>query len=109
MTKNIKKLSDTQAREVAAMLTFMKNNIEWTQFKHCNAFISATFERVRLNNGEALTVSAIKSYNTIVAFYDYDSQTLYEVGKYSRTTSKQITQIFRCFFENRSRVFVPCF
>ena len=35
-----------------------------------------------------------KSYNTIVGVYDGDIKRLYEV-KYSRTTSKQVSQYFR--------------
>ena len=60
-------------------------NVTWKQFRHCNAYISnCLFNRYFL----------IKSYNTIVAVIDDQNGELYELGKYSRTTSKQVTQIF---------------
>ena len=59
--------------------------VTWKQFRHCNAYISnCLFNRYFL----------IKSYNTIVAVIDDQQGELYELGKWSRTTSKQVTQIF---------------
>lgn len=60
-------------------------DINWKQFRHCNAYISnCLFNRYFL----------IKSYSTIVAVIDDQQGELYELGKWSRTTSKQVTQIF---------------
>ena len=60
-------------------------NVIWKQFRSCNAYISnCLFNRYFL----------IKSYNTIVAVIDDQEGLLYELGKWSRTTSKQVTQIF---------------
>ena len=60
-------------------------DITWKQFRSCNAYISnCLFNRYFL----------IKSYNTIVAVIDDQQGVLYELGKWSRTTSKQVTQIF---------------
>lgn len=59
--------------------------IEWKQFRHCNAYISNCI----LNR-----YFLVKSYNTIVAVIDDQNGELYELGKWSKTTSKQVTQIF---------------
>ena len=60
-------------------------DLTWKQFRNCNAYISnCLFNRYFL----------IKSYNTIVAVIDDQQGELYELGKWSRTTSKQVTQIF---------------
>ena len=57
----------------------------WKQFRHCQAWVSP------LLNGR---YKLIKSYETIVAIIDFDMDTLYELGKWSSTTSKQVTQIY---------------
>ena len=58
---------------------------EWTRFNHCQAWISPLLDgRYKL----------VKSYETIVAIIDLDMDTLYELGKWSSTTSKQVTQIY---------------
>ncbi len=51
----------------------------------------------------------VKSYDTIVAIYDYDENTYTEFGKYSVTTSKQVTVIFNIEFRRcgASREFNP--
>lgn len=60
-------------------------NVTWKQFRSCNAYISnCLFNRYFL----------IKSYNTIVAVIDDQQGLLYELGKWTKTTSKQVTQIF---------------
>lgn len=63
------------------------NYKKWTQFRHCKAWISPC-----INNRYFL----VKSYNTIVAVIDDQNGELYELGKWSQTTSKQVTQIFNC-------------
>lgn len=63
----------------------LMSEVTWKQFRHCNAYISnCLFNRYFL----------IKSYNTIVAVIDDQQGELYELGKWSKTTSKQVTQIF---------------
>lgn len=37
----------------------------------------------------------LQSYNTLVGFLDYSKNTFYEFGKYSQTTSKQVTTLCR--------------
>ena len=60
-------------------------NLEWKQFRHTNAYISNCI----LNR-----YFLVKSYNTIVAVIDDQIGELFELGKWSPTTSKQVTQIF---------------
>ena len=60
-------------------------DITWKRFRHCNAYISSCI----LNR-----YFLVKSYNTIVAVIDDQERELYELGKWSRTTSKQVSQIF---------------
>lgn len=59
----------------------MAHNPEWTRFNYCQAWISDGYFGVKL----------VKSYATIVGIIKDD--TLWWDQKYSRTTSKQITQI----------------
>lgn len=61
------------------------NNFVWKQFNQKNCYVSQCL----LNR-----YFLVKSYNTIVAIIDDQKGDLYELNKYSRTTSKQITQLF---------------
>lgn len=60
-------------------------SIIWKRFRHCNAYISNCI----LNR-----YFLVKSYNTIVAVIDDQQGELYELGKWSTTTSKHVSQIF---------------
>lgn len=60
-------------------------NTKWKRFRHCNAYISEVIRN---------RYYVIKSYNTIVAFIDDQTGELFELGKWSRTTSKQVTMIY---------------
>ena len=76
----------------------LTNKVEnWTQFRHCNAYISNC-----INNRFFL----IKSYDTIVGIVDDQQADIFEIGKYSRTTSKQFTQIHNAMFSDCKRHFV---
>ena len=69
----------------------------WVQFHKCQAWISDELdERFRL----------IKSYHTIVGLVDCKERVVYEIGKYSRTTSKQFTQICNQMFSSYDRKYV---
>lgn len=59
----------------------MARNPDWARFNRCQAWISGGYFGVKL----------VKSYATIVGVIKDD--TLWWDQKYSRTTSKQITQI----------------
>ena len=63
------------------------NVIKWKRFDSKQAYIS---DRALFNaNG---SYYLFKSYSTIVGIIDELNNTFIELGKYSRTTSKQVTQ-----------------
>ena len=58
---------------------------KWTRFGSKQCWVSdCIFNRYFL----------VKSYSTIVAIIDDQNGQLFELGKYSVTTSKQVTQLF---------------
>ena len=84
------------ANDVVNALTSKKHKINFYKFNNCN-FYHSDFICITLGNKDYY-VKALKSYNTIVGFI-YNG-VLYEVGKYSKTTSKQITMFnntIKCF------------
>lgn len=74
------------------------------QFKGCNAYAST--EEYLTVDGHPHRVRAIISYDTIVGFVDIDHKTLYEYGKYTSTTSCQITKMHCTWFPGYERVLV---
>ena len=74
---------------------------EWTQFRHCQAWLSGHIYNSAYNKNFRL----MKSYNTIVAFIDCDTSEFISLGKWSRTTSKQTTQIFNAIFKPQGYTF----
>lgn len=79
-----------------------ENGIKWQRIKTRNFYISNTF---RYNDHYIIL---LKSYETIVGFVDCTENIFYEFGKYSRTTSKQMTQIYNMLFSaDYDRIFVP--
>ena len=76
---------------------------KFRQVRSMNAYIT---DLVEINNG---LYRFIKSYNTVVAIFDYDNETYTEFGKYSVTTSKQVTTIYNIEFARGgvSREFNP--
>lgn len=62
------------------------NDLDWHRFKHCQAQYSEPFKDFETD----YMIQFFVSYTTVVAVI-IDGQ-LYELGKYSQTTSKQITQ-----------------
>ena len=72
-------ITPNQTREVRTLL----DKGEWIQFRHCQAcYQRDPYDRVW-----------IKSYDTLVACIDTDDK-LYRFGWWSKTTSKQTTQIY---------------
>lgn len=57
----------------------------WTQFDHKQCWVSNC-----IGNRYFLVIS----YNTLVAVIDDQNGELYELGKWSVTTSKQVTQLY---------------
>ena len=79
--------------------------LTYYQFRSCNAYIANEYITVRDDEtGEDHEIRLIKSYNTTVAFYDYDTNSFCEIGKFSRTTSKQLTQIYNQEYPRSERV-----
>lgn len=62
------------------------NNLEWHRFNYCQAQYSAPFTDKETGS----TIQIFVSYVTVVGVVV--DGTLYELGKYSRTTSKQLSQ-----------------
>jgi len=89
-------MSEYTAIKTARQLNSFPNNltIKWHQFNHCQAWVSEC-----LHNRFFL----IKSYQTIVGIVDDQEGDFFEMGKYSTTTSKQMTQIFRQRFSDCER------
>lgn len=78
---NLELITPAQKTEMAGLLN--KRN-EWVRFRRCQAWYQRDpYDRVW-----------IKSYNTLVACIDTDDK-LYRFGRWSVTTSKQTTQIYR--------------
>lgn len=65
------------------------NNVRYSRFNYCQAYIS---ERIYCSTFD-LDFQLVKSYETIVAVIDHTHQKFIRLGKWSRTTSKQSTQI----------------
>ena len=73
----------------------------WHRFRSMNCYFQSveTTTFIRLKNGSVHVVEPhinsyyIRSYESVVAIYDYVTNTLYELpyAHYSRTTAKQIT------------------
>lgn len=67
----------------------LKQNVKvWAQLDHCHAWIGGADIP-----GYPLSLIVLKSYDTIVAVYD--GFRVYEVGKFSRTTSSQVTRFIK--------------
>ena len=81
-----------------------KSKIEWSRFNSCNAYLGNT-QYIEFG-GITYKIIPIKSYNTIVGYYNETEDTAYEYGKYSRTTSKQFSQICNQRLNYPARVLV---
>ena len=92
------------ANDIIKDLQSKRLDIEWVRFNHCNAYTTAgALVNATIGNDE-FYVLPIMSYTTVVGFW-YDG-TVYEIGKYSRTTSKQFTQICNTLFFFFSRIYM---
>lgn len=79
----------------------MHEDLEWTRFDHKNAYFSQLlhYDDFRL----------FKSYNTVVGLVDINEGVFYELGKWSTTTSKQVTQFYNRYYRNFERVLYHVF
>ena len=88
-----------KSNEIRNKVQQMTHNIEWTQFRSMQADIgSPVFVNV---DGNDYLVQPFQSYTTIVGLVDEATHTFYEVGKYSRTTSKQVTVFCNTYGYNK--------
>ena len=91
------------ANDIINQLQANRENYEWSQFRSTNADIGE-FTCVTIGN-DVYPVTPIQSYTTIVAFFNWDTAEFVEVGKYSRTTSRQVTQIHNSEYSSFKRVY----
>lgn len=91
------------ANDIINQLQAKRYELEWTQFNSTNADIGE-FTCVVIGN-DVHPVTPIQSYTTVVAFFHWDTATFVEVGKYSRTTSRQVTQIYNRDYSDFKRVY----
>ena len=91
------------ANDIRNALQSENETIPWVQFRHCNAYTTGYHDICVTVNGKVYNVIPIKSYSTIVGFVHMSD--VYEIGKYSRTTSKQMTRICNTYFSDCDRVF----
>ena len=90
------------ANDIRNALQNERRHIEWFRFNHCNAYTAmGALVNVTIGNNEYF-VLPIMSYETVVGFV-YE-RIVYEIGKYSRTTSKQMTQICNTYFSEYERI-----
>lgn len=92
-------MNNTTVNEIRNKLQQMTHDIEWEQFRSMQADIG-TPVFVNVDANEYL-VQPFQSYTTIVGFVDNMTHTFYEVGKYSRTTSKQVTVFCNTYGYNK--------
>lgn len=92
------------ANDIVNGLQIKSFDIDWVRFNYCNAYTTAgALIGITIGN-EEYYVLPIMSYTTIVGFV-YNN-VVYEVGKYSRTTSKQFTQICNTYFPDYKRTYI---
>ena len=97
-------LNSIVANDIRNALQCDRMNIDWVRFNYCNAYTTGgALVEVTIGNDDYY-VMPILSYTTVVGFV-YDG-VVYEIGKYSRTTSKQFTQICNSLYYNCERVFI---
>lgn len=104
MTKQEKML--LTEKEVRAIRDVLQRDyihkMMWFQFRRCQAWTSSGYiQMTDVITDRLVMVQPIRSYDTIVGFVAISpdsngnpTEEFYEVGKYSRTTSKQVTQIY---------------
>ena len=85
---------------IGFLAPFKGIDVNWSRFNHCQAWVS---EPLKHNN---VTFRLVKSYNTIVGFINLNTCEYIELGKWSRTTSKQVTQIYNAMFRSFERKFI---
>ena len=97
MKNNIIKLEDYREAFGKIVNELLEENPTWTRFDYKQAWWSNVLGgQFRL----------LKSYDTIVAVVDIMNFKFYELGKWSTTTSKQVTQYYNKYYGNFERYLV---
>lgn len=92
---------------IEAIMEYLKKNedkIPFVQFKSTKSWYG-DFVNIYTDDLQA-RVRPVLSYRTIVGYFDCDEEVFYEYGKYTSTTSKQVTQIYNTLWSRFDRVFV---
>ena len=78
----------------------------WSQFGH-KSFWYSSWNYLQVD-GKNLYIRVLRSYATFVGFEisNLEETVMYEIGKYSTTTSKQMTQYFNQISEARERIYI---
>ena len=84
-----------KAQELTSLIPSL--SIQWNRVGYKQAWTSQCLQK---------RYFLIKSYSTIVGIVDVQEGEFFEIGKYSPTTSKQVTQIYNSMFRNCNRNFV---
>lgn len=94
-------MNEILVNDIRNQLQANRLNIKWNKFNSCNAYIGELTEVIIGN--DSYMVYPVMSYTTVVGFCCKDG--FYEIGKYSRTTSKQVTQIFNSYYSHMERFY----
>lgn len=92
------------AYEIVNELENKKHNILWVRFNHTNTYTTIYCDTYIGVGSKVYAVTPIKSYEIIVGFV-YDD-VVYEIGKHSRTTSRQLMQICNTYYSNYDRIYM---
>lgn len=101
----VKNMKTTE--RIEAIMEYLKNHkdkIPFVQFKSTKSWYG-DFVDINTDTVQA-RVRPVLSYKTIVGYFDCDEGVFYEYGKYTPTTSKQITQIYNKLWSRFDRVLV---
>ena len=105
--KEVNRMKNLTIETLTAICKDMKSrNQTWTQLGK-KSFWYSDWNYLEVN-GMDLYIRALRSYSTIVGFEisNLKEYVLYEIGKYSTTTSRQITQYFNGISFATERIFI---
>lgn len=97
-------LDVTTANDILNALQCKGHNIEWTKDHYLETFITMdAFVNVSIRNDEywVMPIILFENTNAIILGFVYE-RTVYEVGKYNRTTSRRFTNIYNAYFSNNN-------
>ena len=107
----IKALAIDNTKEYRHELSQYRIKHDFTRFRYTNAKIRncSKIYREEYDDGTTSTLTfytPIISYETCTAIVDETNKVFYEIGKWSRTTSRQMTQIYNTFYRDFERVLI---